>query len=297
MQSIQKQGNKFIGMINGREVVRSSSEYYVKRRLAMAGTGEMESPATTMAAMAQADETPINKRFDFVSQLVKMVAKGATPSAVITGEGGLGKTYTVIKALDEAGLRDVTTLEAGEVAGPGKTYRVVKGFSTAKGMYRTLAENSEGLVIFDDCDSVLRDPNALNVLKGALDSFGRRVISWNTSRDDDDIPRWFEFKGQIIFITNMAIENVEQALRSRSMCVDLSMTVAQKVDRMAVIARSPEFLPNIEGIYKEMALQLIDRLKETAADLTLRSLIKTTKIAATGDENWEELAKYMLIQG
>lgn len=297
MQSIQKHGNKFIGMINGREIVRSTSEYYVKRRLSQAIEGVTESPASTMAAMAQADETPINKRFDFVSQLVTMVAKGATPSAIISGEGGLGKTFTVVKALQAAGLRDVTSLEVGEVAATGTTYRVIKGFSTAKGMYRSLAENSEGLVIFDDCDSVLKDPNALNVLKGALDSFGRRVISWNTSRDDDDIPRWFEFKGSIIFITNKSIDEVDQALRSRSMCVDLSMTVEQKLERMQVIARSPEFLPHVDGMYKVMALGLIDRIKATVPDLTLRSLIKTVKIAADGGPDWEELAVYMLRRG
>lgn len=297
MQSIQKHGNKFIGTINGREIVRSTSEYYVKRRLAQAIEEVTESPVSTVAAMAQADETPINKRFDFVSQLVTMVAKGATPSAIISGEGGLGKTFTVVKALQAAGLRDVTTLEVDEVAATGTTYRVIKGFSTAKGMYRSLAENSEGLTIFDDCDSVLKDPNALNVLKGALDSFGRRVISWNTSRDDDDIPRWFEFKGSIIFITNKSIDEVDQALRSRSMCVDLSMTVEQKLERMQVIARSPEFLPHVDGMYKVMALGLIDRIKATVPDLTLRSLIKTVKIAADGGPDWEDLAEYMLRRG
>ena len=191
----------------------------------------------------------------------------------------------------------MTTLEVGETASSGTTYRLIKGFSTAKGMYRSLAENAEGLVVFDDCDSVLKDPNALNVLKGALDSFGRRVISWNTSRDDDDIPRWFEFKGSIIFITNKTIDEIDQALRSRSMCVDLSMTVEQKLERMEVIARSPEFLPRVDGMYKVMALTLINRIKATVPDLTLRSLIKTVKIAADGGPDWEELAEYMLRQG
>lgn len=297
MQSIQKRGNKYVGYIGGREIVKSTSEYYVKRRLALAASGEVESPAATVTAAAQLDDTPINKRFEFVERLVTMVAKGLTPSAIISGEGGLGKTFTVVKALEAAGLRDVTTLEVGETLPAGKSYRLVKGFSTAKGMYRTLYENAEGIVVFDDCDSVLGDANALNILKGALDSFSRRVISWNTSRDDDEIPRWFEFKGSIIFITNKSIDSIEQALRSRSMCVDLSMTSDQKLQRMAAIITGPEFMPTIDAKYKSMAINLIESVKHQANDLTLRSLIKTIKIAASGSEDWDELAKYMLIQG
>lgn len=297
MQSIQKRGNKYVGYIGGREIVKSTSEYYVKRRLALAASGEVESPAVMVTAAAQLDTTPINKRFEFVGRLVTMVAKGQTPSAIISGEGGLGKTYTVVKSLDDAGLRDVTTLEAGETLPEGKSYRLVKGFSTAKGMYRTLYENAKGIVVFDDCDSVLNDANALNILKGALDSFSRRVISWNTSRDDDEIPRWFEFKGSIIFITNKPIDSIEQALRSRSMCVDLSMTSEQKLDRMTAIISGPEFMPAIDMKFKAAAIQLIDSIKHQAQDLTLRSLIKTIKIAASGGDDWEELARYMLIQG
>jgi hypothetical protein len=46
-----------------------------------------------------------------------------------------------------------------------------------------------------------------------------------------------------------------------------------------------------------MALGLIDRIKATVPDLTLRSLIKTVKIAADGGPDWEELAVYMLRRG
>ena len=34
---------------------------------------------------------------------------------------------------------------------------MVKGYSTAKGLYRTLFENNGMVIIFDDCDSILKD--------------------------------------------------------------------------------------------------------------------------------------------
>jgi Cdc6-like AAA superfamily ATPase len=45
----------------------------------------------------------INQRFEFLSDLTSMVVLGATPSLLVMGEGGLGKTHTVnqtIKSLE-----------------------------------------------------------------------------------------------------------------------------------------------------------------------------------------------------
>lgn len=40
-------------------------------------------------------EFNINERFDFLQDLTSMVVCGVTPSLIVTGEGGLGKTHTV----------------------------------------------------------------------------------------------------------------------------------------------------------------------------------------------------------
>ena len=52
---------------------------------------------------------------------------------------------------------------------------------TVLGLYAKLYEfsNSGNVVVFDDCDSVLLDDLALNILKAALDSGARRRIYWN----------------------------------------------------------------------------------------------------------------------
>ena len=95
----------------------------------------------------------INDRFEFVTEMVTMLARGEQASVVITGPGGLGKSFTVIKSLDSAGFKDISVLDdlpVGFVLNGGRTYRVVKGYSTAKGLYRTLYENREGVIVFDD---------------------------------------------------------------------------------------------------------------------------------------------------
>jgi hypothetical protein len=171
----------------------------------------------------------------------------------------------------------------------------IKGYSTAKGLYRTLFENNGATVVFDDCDSILKDPAALNLLKGALDSYGKRVISWNAESfgKDDDLPRSFEFTGRVIFISNMDQQNIDQAIRSRSMMIDLSMTDDQKIDRMEYIASSEEFMPEYSMEVKKDALELIRSMKEDAKEISLRTLISVSKIRAS-NKDWKDLAAYVL---
>lgn len=292
MTEIKFVGGKYIGYVNGKEVVKSTSKYYVQRKL-----GSAPAPAFVEAPISSATEFDINQRFGFVTDLVSMVASGATASTVITGEGGLGKTYTVIQALKAAGLKDISEVEVGAVVPPKSTYRVVKGFSTPKGLYRILFENQNSIIVFDDCDSVLKNDDACNILKGALDSFDKRIITWNSSRDEEDLPRFFQFKGGIVFISNMPMNKIEQSIRSRAMCVDLEMTTEQKVQRMEVIMKSPDFLPDVRESVKFAALDLVNDLKDRSKEVSLRTLIKTARIANTGNPNWKSLAEYMLMQG
>jgi len=285
---IRYEGDQFVAVNNGVVVASSKNKDYLKRKVA----AMVESmPAKPKAV----EQFAINDRFTFTDQLVKMVAKGQTASCVITGEGGLGKSFTVMKALRDAGLKDVSELPIGEVIPPRGCFRVVKGFSTAKGLYRILFENQNSIIVFDDCDSILKDPDALNLLKGALDSYDKRYITWNTSINDDGLPRSFEFKGGVVFVSNMSSDKISQAIRSRAMNVDLSMTTDQKIERMETIMRSDEFMYDVPMPFKIESLDLIRQNKDTASEISLRTLINVTKIRNSGNSNWASLAKYMLV--
>jgi hypothetical protein len=239
----------------------------------------------------------INERFGFVSDMVTMLAIGDQASVIVTGPGGLGKSFTVTQALRQAGLQDVSLTEDFEVgeAISKSAYRVIKGYSTPKGLYRTLYENRNGVIVFDDCDSVLKDPVSLNLLKGALDSYSRRIISWRADLRDDDLPTTFEFKGRVIFISNLSSNQIDQAIITRSMAVDLSMTPQQKIERMKFILDSDEFMPEFPRAMKLDALNLINSLRDTVKELSLRTLIQVTKIRkANPNGNWKSLAEYTI---
>jgi hypothetical protein len=277
----------------GTKTIKSYSKAYVERKVrAMVGDVEV----AVAAATEKQNRFDINTRFGFVEKLVNMVATGVQPSAVITGEGGLGKTYTVTKTLEANGYKDISDLaefQVGSIINTRKCFTTVKGYSTAKGLYRTLFENNKSIIVFDDCDAVLKDPVALNLLKGALDSYGKRIISWNADMKDEDLPRSFEFTGRVIFISNMDQDKIDQAIRSRSMMIDLSMSLDQKIDRMEFIAKSDEFLPEYDAKIKSDSLSLIREIKDDCKEISLRTLIAVCKIRASNKE-YKDLATYML---
>jgi len=283
-------GGKYVAVINGKTVKRSKKEHmdYVVRKA---------QESTSDAVVAQESRFSINERFGFVSDMVTMLANGAQASVVVTGPGGLGKSFTVNQTLTANGFKDVSTLEdfaVGAVIKSNKAFRVIKGYSTPKGLYRTLYENRDGVIVFDDCDSVLKDPVSLNLLKGALDSYSRRIISWRADIKDEDLPTTFEFKGRIVFISNLASTQIDQAIITRSMAVDLSMTRKQKIERMRHLLNSGEFMPEFDKATKNDAMSLIDKLQDKVKELSLRTLIQVTKIRKSAGSNWSNLAEYTI---
>jgi hypothetical protein len=221
----------------------------------------------------------INQRFDFLQDLTSMVVCGVTPSLIVTGEGGLGKTHTVNKTIAEGNVEPSEWVS-------------FKGYSTARGLYNTLFDHNGKLIIFDDCDSVLEDKVALNILKSALDSYETRQITWMAKMNrNDEYPQQFNFTGRIIFISNKDRSKIDGAILSRSLVVDLGMTPEEKIQRMNFIIE--DILPEFDLTAKVEALQFLDENKDKT-NLNIRTLIMITKIRQTFPDTWRNLATYMI---
>jgi hypothetical protein len=256
--------------------------------------GEISTPIVKETIPSVDMKFSINARFGFVENVVQMVASGVQASAVITGEGGLGKSFTVLKTLKSVGVRPIIDLPIGTTVKPADSFIQIKGFSTAKGLYRSLYENNGSVIIFDDCDSILKDPVAINILKGALDSYDQRIISWNAEmRESDDLPKSFVFTGKVIFISNLPQSKIDQAIRSRSILVDLTMTTDQKLDRMSHLVLQADFMEEYSISQKQDALNFIVSKKNNCKEISLRTLITVAKIRSEV-ANWENLAEYVI---
>ena len=221
----------------------------------------------------------INQRFQFLNDLTTMVVNNTTPSLIVTGEGGLGKTHSVTETIKSNDLSE-------------DRYVFFKGYSTARGLYNTLYDNNDKLIIFDDCDSVLDDKVALNILKSALDSYEKRTISWMAKMNkNDEYPQQFEFTGRIIFISNKSITDVNEAIRSRSLKVDLTMTPSDKIERMNAIIE--DILPEYSLEFKKEALGFLSEVCNEVS-VNMRMLIMVTKMRYNYPDRWKDLASYMV---
>lgn len=225
--------------------------------------------------------------FDELRELVIMVINNVNPSLIITGRGGIGKTHTVMNTMKEFDLvKD-------------EEYVVIKGASTALSMYKALYTNNGKIVIFDDCDSIFKDADGVNILKAALDSYEEREISWLSKSTYDPatqsptesrpVPNRFIFDGQIIFISNMPMQKVDQAVRTRSYTIDISLSDNEVFNIME--KNLVNILPNVDIKLKQEVFNFMkNEYKASEEAANVRTLIKAIKIRLSGAPNWKTLA-------
>jgi hypothetical protein len=220
---------------------------------------------------------------------VTNVADGSINSAIVSGPGGLGKTHTVMATLKKLGLE------------MGQHYKLITGYASARGLYEALFNHNRQLIVFDDCDSVLRDRIGVGLLKGALDSYNVRTISWVVKLDPDksqlpeelQIPASFQFTGRVIFITNRLIYELDQPIRTRSLVISVDMTTAEKLKRMEQIL---PYLNEFTIKEREIAFNFVKKISPEIRELNLRSLILTLKLMKANPSNWQALAEYSITQ-
>lgn len=217
-------------------------------------------------------------------------------------------TRTVIDTLESLGMEK------------DKHYYSATGTATTAGLYEILFKNRHRLIVFDDCDSVFKDSESINILKGALDTYKVREISKlskgntfdSTGMDDSEIqeehessnklPNKFEFVGQIIFVSNLPEDRFDSALLSRSLHVDVHLNKKELFERMREIMK--KLCPDVSMDKKEEALEYLTDITNsypTKFDLNIRTLIHSINIRANNEEmmkigDREELVWKLLIK-
>jgi hypothetical protein len=160
------------------------------------------------------------------------------------------------------------------------------------------------VLVFDDCDTILFDDVALNLLKGALDSGKSRRISWlSESRvlKDEGIPNSFSFKGSVIFITNLKFDKMKSqklkdhldALQSRCHYLDLTLdTMRDKLLRIKQIAQTGALFQDmdISEAGTEEIIAFMDANQNRLREMSLRMAIKIAQLYKSFPLKWQSLA-------
>jgi hypothetical protein len=273
--ALQKDG-RFFGFVNGKVVVRSRNEAYVKAKVAAAG-GNLE-----VKKDAPKISFSVSERFDFIEQFVNLIARRKMNSLILVGSGGIGKTHSVLTALKKNGMKEMSLESDGD-------FVVVKGFSTPKYLFRTLWENNGKTIIYDDADSAFKDPISANLLKAALEDSPKRVITWGAEwSDKEEMPNRFQFTGRVIFISNLSIEQFPQAIISRSAKVNLQLSVDETVERIEQVFNQISGTPE----EKKEVVAFIRKYADVASDLNIRSALNVLQMRRNLGSNWERMALY-----
>jgi hypothetical protein len=252
----------------------------------------------------ETDEAAMNRiatRFEILDQMAKACIQGDIRAMIVTGPPGVGKSYGVIEQMNKASLFD-------KISNRKPRFEIVKGAVSGIGLFATLYKYSDAknVLVFDDCD-VFTDPDALNVLKGALDSGKKRRISWNKDSRllrDEGVPNSFDFNGSIIFITNLNFEDRRSnkiqahvdALQSR--CHFLDLTIETERDKMLRIKQVHRDADG--GLFADYSfsasmadeiLEFMEANQNRLREISLRMSLKIADLIKVSASNWKLLAE------
>ena len=264
--------------------------------------------------------------FEDIKTLTKFVAQGGSKSLIVCGMGGIGKTYEVTSTLRKI---------YGE---PGDKYTYHSGAKISpRSFYSAVFRERDMLQVWDEADSILKQDDTIMMLKPALDTSGKPAMEYVTNTlpmtgkneaeirdyclqcDEADtlvytnnpnklkdgemaFPSKFYFDGQMIFISNMRATEIEDAIKSRSIFLDVYLSATDVMNRMKTIMKAQypdetdeslnEFFDTMgasvpdEGPVTYMTPELARRNKP----LTIRSLVLGMALKKAGVESWERIA-------
>ena len=264
--------------------------------------GTRETVDVQGASEEDIDRLTYEEQLEALKTGMKLLMSNATNAMFVGGRGGTGKTQTIEDMLAAAGKED------------GDGYFKITGSATPVGIYRILYTHRKEIILFDDSDSALNDQEGRNLFKAASDTKKVRKISWmkggknfvdpadfDEDNEDETLPRYFEFTGKIIFISNLPLNKLDPdgALRTRGYVMNVDPTNEEIYDFMLKIADKIP-LDVDYPLSKAKRLEVVEVLKSRkAAEKTanLRSLVRAlntragVELQGGSDEEWKKFVK------
>lgn len=265
--------------------------------------------------------------FEDIKTVTEFVAKGGSKSLIICGEGGTGKTYEVTSTLKRV---------LGE---PGNKYTYHSGAKIApRSFYATVFRERDVLQVWDEADDILKQTDTIMMLKPALDTSGKPAMEYITGTypmngkseaeirdycaqcDDADslvftqnvnkvkdgemvVPSKFYFDGEMIFISNMRASQIEDAIKSRSIFIDVYLCARDMYNRTKSIMKAK--YPNktdeqLDKFFEALGMAIPSQETEVTymtpeiarkrKPLTIRSAVIGMALQDAGVESWARIA-------
>jgi len=236
----------------------------------------------TNLQIGKSEMTSLEEKQQLLAHHVRLVARKHSHALFVFGaQGGLGKSRTVLRTLEEEGISPI----------------LINSHITPLALYSTLYQHREEAVIFfDDVDSMFSSMAHLGLLRSALWGQGTRIITYGSSQLANNLPPSFEFSSRVIFAANVIPKKNDafKAVLSRCDQFELSATNEEVIDLMRSVAAE-----GFRGLSPEDCSTLIDYIEEHSEDVQLSMRLlgpSLRKVLYARQENldWRPLVKTQL---
>lgn len=252
------------------------------------------------------------ERFNVLRKLAKGIGEHKVRSLILSGKAGIGKTYTLLKILEQMEKMQTTK------------FHKHSGYITTPELYRMLYEHrhEDCVIMLDDTDNIFYDDDSLNILKAALDTIEHRVISYRvrnmtvdaselTEGDEtDEVPNEFEFKGCIVFVTNIdfhaflaagrnRVTPHIEALLNRSLYLDMALHSQRAVTLWIryMMQNQKMLLQPMYGMTEQQSNEILDWIvanQDRIHKPSLRTAVKLAELVAMDPADWKVMANVVM---
>ena len=218
---------------------------------------------------------------ELLTTYVDMLVQSDMTSLIIKGNGGIGKSFVVIKELNRLGLKE------------GINYKYISGHMTPLKLFETIMQSvtleAPKLLIFDDIDSLITNKTSIALLKASLWGVNsKRTVTYSSNSRDDSEPVSIDFEGKVLLILNDLKQERTFGKPLLDRCVTFDMTLSHK----ELIEYIDVILPDIQIPLKlETKKEIWQQIKifSTNERFSVRSVVKAFQFYKYDKKTWVPL--------
>lgn len=225
----------------------------------------------------------LDKKLHLLRDHVTAVAKGYKNGYYLYGTGGVGKSFTVLRHLENLDV----------------PYHLYNSRMTPKGLFQTLHNAPDAIHVMEDMERLTKDPDAQGVLRSALwaQPGHDRLVTWTTATGG---PVRFVFRGGLILISNRPLADLPElrAMATRIEVHRLEISDAELTALMRDLAAKGHCVQGKLVIAPEECMAVTEYLLRECRsagcplDLRLQQKSFQTYLQFAGDcsvSHWEDL--------
>jgi len=154
------------------------------------------------------------------------------------------------------------------------------------------------ILILDDFDTPLQNDDVINLIKSITDSYDNRIVSLpkkatlatiETGGDESASPDKFEFKGKLIIITNLSLNQIDSAVLSRAPAIEIAFDSKKIISLIGDMLKFTS--PSIDMKIKQEVYQYIISLykKNPKLQITFRDYKNAVDSRVGNPNGWKEM--------